>query len=100
MGELTNGVKRTKGGARAGAGRKPNPETVLARLAIAELDEEAEKSVRFIVNLRNDQDAPMSLRFAAAQDIINRRFGKPKQIQEVAGHMTLEQLLAGSWDNK
>lgn len=73
------------GGPRRGSGRKPKPSTVLARLAIAELDEEAEKSIRFIVNVRDNPKWPKFIRFAAAQDLIDRRFGKPKQAVSVGG---------------
>lgn len=86
------------GGARRGAGRKPSPKTVLARLALAELDEEAERSIRFIVNLRDNPKASWGLRMAAAQDIIDRRFGKPKQTNTIEGKITYEQYLAGSND--
>lgn len=71
--------KPGRGGRRQGSGRKPSPKTQLARLALAELEEEAEKSIRFMVKLRDDTKVGASVRFAAAQDLIDRRFGRAKQ---------------------
>ena len=70
---------QTKGGRRIGAGRKPSAKTVLARLALSELDEEAERSIAFLVCVRNDEKYPIHVRVECARDLIDRRFGKPKQ---------------------
>ena len=80
--------QRAKGGKRVGAGRKPSPKTVLARLALSALDEEAEKSVRFMVNVRDNDEIAWSIRVEAAKDIIDRRFGKPRQAIEHSGEAT------------
>lgn len=91
--DLKNGVKQAKGGARPGAGRKPSATTILSRLAIAELDEEAEKSVRFLVEVRDNEEHPIGVRVECARDLIDRRFGKSKQAVEHSGGLTLEQLV-------
>ena len=71
--------KSTKGGRRPGAGRKLKQSTILKRLAIEKAGDEAEKSLQFCVDLRNDEYEPKSLRFAAAQEIMDRVWGKSKQ---------------------
>lgn len=81
-----------KGGARRGAGRKPSPKTVLARLALAELDEEAEKSISFIVAMRDNGKASKSLRVECAKFLIEARFGKAKQMMAVSGGDTPVQI--------
>jgi hypothetical protein len=74
-----------KGGRRPGSGRKPSPKTLLARLAIAELDEEAERSIMFLVGVRDNPKVAWGIRVVAAQDLIDRRFGKAKQAMTVSG---------------
>lgn len=59
--------------------------SILTRLAIADLEEEAEKSIRCIVELR-DNTLDDRLRRDCAKDIIEIRFGKPHQ-QTVVGGM-------------
>lgn len=76
-GTFTEGNKM--GGRRPGSGRKPGAKTILARLALAELDEEAEKSIRFLVNVRDNDEVSWGVRKEAAKDLIELRFGKPKQ---------------------
>ena len=77
--------KNLRGGKRRGAGRKPSPKTILARLALAELDEEAEKSIRFFVFVRDNEKATWGIRLEAAKELVDRRFGKAKQPQELTG---------------
>ena len=83
------GNKLAKGGVRKGAGAKLSPFSVLSRLAIAELDEEAEKSIRFMVDVRDDVFHPIQVRVHCAENLIDRRFGKPKQVSEIEGALKL-----------
>jgi hypothetical protein len=75
--------RKPRGGKRRGSGRKASPKTILARLALAELEEEAEKSIAFLVHVRNDAQYPIGVRVECARDLIDRRFGKPKQGSEI-----------------
>jgi len=100
MAKFCKGNKAAKGGARQNAGRPPAPKTVLARLALAELDEEAEKSIQFLVNARDNPEIPWGIRVEAARDLINRRFGKPRQAHDVRVGRTLEELIMHSWGDK
>ncbi len=84
------GHKHAPGGARKGSGRKPSPKTVLARLAISELDAEAEKSIRFMVRVRDNGDVPWVVRVHTAENLIDRRFGKPKQSHDIEGGINLK----------
>lgn len=84
------GNKLAKGGVRKGGGRKPGPRTELARLALDQLDEEAEKSISFLVRLRNTAKVPWPIRFQAAVNLIDRRFGKPKQSHDIEGGIQLK----------
>lgn len=77
------GNRAAKGGARPGAGRKPSAKTLLARLALDKLDEEAERSIRFLVVMRNDKKVCHGVRLEAARELIHMRFGKPKQAHDV-----------------
>lgn len=72
-----------RGGARTGAGRKPAPWRVLKRLALKEAGEEAEKSLAFIVGVRENEGTPMGIRLEAARDIMNSVWGKPRQTAEI-----------------
>lgn len=73
------GNKLATGGAREGAGRKPSELTILRRLTIAEAHGEAEASLQFCVDIRNDENSPGALRLEAAKEIMNRVWGKPAQ---------------------
>jgi len=84
------GHKFAKGGARKGSGRKPAPRTELGRLALDNLEEEAEKSIRFLVNVRNSSKHNIGVRVLCAMNLVDRRFGKPRQSHEVKGGMTLK----------
>lgn len=77
------------GGARPGSGPKASPKTLLSRLAIKELDEEAEKSIHFMVKVRDDLMHPIAVRVHCAENLIDRRFGKPKQTTEIEGSIDL-----------
>lgn len=76
-------LPKKNGGKRAGAGRKYGPRTELERLALTELSEEAEKSIRFLVGVRDNPSVSWGVRVVAAQDLIDRRFGKAKQMLSV-----------------
>ena len=77
------------GGARPGSGPKASPKTLLARLSIKELDEEAERSIRFLVGVRDNHLVPWVVRVHSAENLIDRRFGKPKQTTEIEGSIDL-----------
>ncbi|MBK8575138.1 MAG: hypothetical protein IPN90_05490 [Elusimicrobia bacterium] len=53
-------------------------------MALKEAGEEAEKSLAFIVKIRENEGTPMGIRLEAARDIMNRVWGKPRQTAEVA----------------
>lgn len=59
------------------------PENVLEKLEQQYRITEAEKSFKFIVSLRDNRNVSDSIRFAAAQDIQDRVFGKPKQSTDI-----------------
>jgi hypothetical protein len=67
------------GGARPGAGRKPSAYTLLKQRKIAELGEEAEKSLDFYVQVRDNEAEPTAIRLEAARRIEERVFGKATQ---------------------
>lgn len=67
------------GGPRPGSGRKPKLTTVLKRMALKEANGEAEKSLAFCVEMRDDVTAPKGLRLAAASEVMDRVWGKAVQ---------------------
>lgn len=81
---------------RPGGGRKKNPETVLREMDQAYRLKEAQKSFIFICKMRDNPEVPHGIRLAAAQDIQDRVFGKPKQAVEHSGTVSLEQVIGES----
>jgi hypothetical protein len=81
---VLSGAKTIKinGGRRPGAGRKPGVIVQLRKLALANSSGEAEKSLAMMVNLR-DHSKNESIQFAAAKEIMDRVWGKPRQTQEI-----------------
>jgi hypothetical protein len=75
---LKNGNPSGLGGKRPGAGRKPSPKTILARMTEARLDEECDKSLTFLAEVRDNPKVSWGVRCAAAEYLIDRRKGKPK----------------------
>lgn len=70
------------GGKRSNAGRKPKPETVLKQMEQDARITEAQASFTFVCTVRDNQKVPWGIRLAAAQDIQDRVFGRPKQAVE------------------
>jgi hypothetical protein len=85
MPEINGPIKKAKGGKRPGAGRKPAAATILKRLAIAKANDEAEKSLRFCVELRDNERAPLALRHVAAESVMDRVWGRPAQAHKHSG---------------
>jgi len=86
--------KATHGGLRPGAGKKPFVEKLtkeeqqeLKEMAKAEYWLKAcqDIAVPFVFNLVQDESAGKSDRLKAAQEIINRALGKPKERHEHSG---------------
>jgi len=73
------------GGLRDGAGGKMKMETILKRLAIKDAEGEAEKSMQFLVNFRDNPQVPPNVRLAAATVLMDRVWGKPNQSIEHRG---------------
>lgn len=71
-------VKGKNGGARKGAGRKPGLLTKMKRLALAEMQSEAEKSMSKLIWLRDHADT-QGVQMACAIEIKNTVWGKPVQ---------------------
>ncbi len=74
-----------RGGARQGAGRPASMRTKLKRLAIAAAEGEAEKSLQFVVQVRDNGSASFTARLEAAKIVMDRVWGKPRQTNEIKG---------------
>ena len=80
-----------KGGVRQGSGRpkgSPNKATASIRDAAQAYTEDA---LRTLVEVMNDREQPGPARVGAANAILDRGYGKPKQ--EVDGSLTGEMML-------
>ena len=80
-----------KGGVRPGSGRpkgSPNKATASIRDAAQAYTEDA---LRTLVEVMNDREQPGPARVGAANAILDRGYGKPKQ--EVDGSLTGEMML-------
>jgi len=80
-----------KGGVRPGSGRpkgSPNKATASIRDAAQAYTEDA---LRTLVEVMNDKEQPGPARVGAANAILDRGYGKPKQ--EVDGSLTGEMML-------
>lgn len=87
---LKNGNKGANGGARKGAGRKPKAYTLLKRRLEAEKVEEAEKSIDFYIQVRDNPNESTALRLEAATLILDRVLGKAKEHKELSGEVTVK----------
>lgn len=67
-----------RGGARPGSGRKPSFATQLKKIALAELNGQAEISMAKLVYLRDHAETE-GVQFAAAKEIKDTAWGKPSQ---------------------
>lgn len=82
---LKNGNPSGHGGARRGAGRKPRAATILKQRIIENKAEEADASLAFCVDIRNNIEEPGMLRFVAAREVMDRVWGKAVVMQADAG---------------
>lgn len=76
------------------AGRKPKEATILKQLSLREANHEAEASLQFCVELRNDVTQPNGLRLAAASEVMDRVWGKPKQAIDHTGSIDIREIEA------
>ena len=68
------------GGARKGAGRKPN-KVSKAKRTIAEMAREhGELALQTLVDVASDPSAPHSSKVSAANSLLDRGFGRPMQV--------------------
>jgi hypothetical protein len=84
---------RTRGGKRENAGRKRNPETILKDMEVEARISKAQDAFEFEYKLLNNPKVPWGVRLAAAQDIQDRVFGKPKQATTVTFTKSLPEIL-------
>ena len=80
----------------AGSGTSPNPGGVakVKREVIQLAREASPAAMRRLIQIVEDDDAPVGAHLAAAAQILDRAFGKPKQAVEVEQTgRTLEELL-------
>lgn len=85
--------KGGKKGHKGAGGRPPKALTALKQLAIKEAHGEAEKSLQFMVELRDDTTQKMDLRKAAADSIMDRVWGKPKQQVESSSFAEIIEMM-------
>ena len=74
-----------RGGARAGAGRKPGVVSQLTRDIQAMAREHAEAALQTLVDVAEDEGASEAARVSAANAILDRAYGKPKQSLDLNG---------------
>ena len=60
----------------------------MKRLAIAAAEGEAEKSLQFVVQVRDNDSVPFTARLEAAKIVMDRVWGKPRQTSEAKGGAT------------
>lgn len=75
------------GGKRKGAGRKTKEITKLRALSLTEKADEADKSLKLLIEFRDDAHMMPELRRDCAKDIMDRIWGKPKQAVDVNAQM-------------
>lgn len=90
-----------RGGKREGAGRKPgspNKLTVAQRRTLREIaDSYTDEAIRTLAEIMRDEHAPHAARATAANSILDRGHGKPKQPIEAdldISKLSDEQLIA------
>ena len=84
---------RPNGGARPGAGRKKKASTILKEQSIRENQGEAEKCLQFLISVRDGIHEPTNIRIAAADMLLDRIWGKPKQAVQHSGEMSCRMVL-------
>jgi hypothetical protein len=91
-----------RGGRRPGAGRKPKAINEHRR-TLAEVHKgDAEEAFDFIVSIMRNPAVPVALRFAAAQDVVNRVDGKPTEHHDIEGQINTDTVIryVNDWRNK
>ncbi|TXH41554.1 MAG: hypothetical protein E6Q97_37365 [Desulfurellales bacterium] len=97
MAEIEKPIKGKMGGRRPGAGRPLAAATILRNAALADRDQEAQKSLDFCIALRDNVGAKNDIRLAAAKEIMDRVWGRPKQSVEHSGTLGIEELVTGTY---
>jgi hypothetical protein len=80
---ISSGQSNGHGGARPGAGRKPKALTVAKREFSEHMRECAERAFAFVAGIVDDESQPMALRLQAAQEVMSRAWGRPRQGIEI-----------------
>lgn len=62
------------------------------------LEASAEDSIYTLIDIRDDSDAPCAVRKAAADSLLDRYLGKPKQQVEVTTHKGTDITTVEQWD--
>ncbi|AEG02703.1 hypothetical protein [Methylomonas methanica] len=86
-------IKPKRGGKRPGSGRKPgtpNKATAGLKQLASEYTEEA---VQVLVKVMRDNEAPAPSRIAAANSLLDRSHGKPRQEVEISSGKVDQALL-------
>lgn len=75
-------IKKGRGGARQGAGRKPADATPHKIALREEAQKHGAKALQALVDIAKDKEAPPAARVAAANAILDRGYGKPLNSHE------------------
>lgn len=73
------------GGRRPGAGRKPGRVSAAKRDIAERAKTHGDAALNALVSIMGDDEAPHSARVSAANAILDRGYGKPRQAVEVSG---------------
>lgn len=76
---LNHGVKRARGGKRAGAGRKPDAAKAARDKFMAAQGKSAEAAFRLVVRMMKNQHEDSKVRLACAELVMERVWGKAAQ---------------------
>jgi hypothetical protein len=82
----------TRGGKRAGAGRKVGAVSQAKREISDMAKEHAEAALTVLVEIAKCSEAPHAARVSAAVAILDRGYGKPTQAVQLAGEVTVKTL--------
>lgn len=82
-----------RGGYRPGAGQKKSEARKLKEQSIRENHGEAERSLRFLIEVRDNRHEPTSLRVTAATLLMDRIWGKAKESVEHSGNVGCRMVL-------
>lgn len=76
---------KPKGGARKGAGRKPNEFKAAREKALKDKETSADDIFNWFISVAKDVTEDKSIRMEAGKEVMNRIWGKHKQAVELAG---------------